>query len=70
VATGTGNACIGHPIAWMPCPIANIVCPVDGINTAFNLTRIFDSACLAFLEVIKPSTTATTYNGMFTTVAG
>jgi hypothetical protein len=54
----------------MPCPIANIVCPVDGINTAFNLARIFDSACLAFLEVIKPATTATTYTGSFTAVAG
>lgn len=69
-ATGVCNAVIGHPLAWMPCPIANIVCPVDGINTAFNLTRIFDDACMAFLEVIKPSATATTYNGMFSTVAG
>jgi hypothetical protein len=70
VATGAINFVIGHPIAWMPCPIANIICPVDGINTAFNLARIFDNACLAFLEVIKPSTTATTYTGSFTAVAG
>lgn len=70
VATGTLYFVIGHPIAWMPCPIANLICVVDGINTAFNLIRIFDDACLAFLEVIKPSTTATTYNGTFTAVAG
>ena len=70
VATGVINFVIGHPIAFMPCPIANIVCPVDGINTAFNLTRIFDNACLAFLEVIKPSATATTYNVSFSAVSG
>lgn len=70
VATGAINFVIGHPIAWMPCPIANLACVVDGINTAFNLARIFDSACLAFLEVNKVSTTATSYTGTFTAVAG
>lgn len=70
VATGAINFVIGHPIAWMPCPLANIVCGADGINTAFNLARIFDDAALAFLEVIKPSATATTYTGSFTGVAG
>lgn len=68
--TGSVDFIIGHPLAWMPCPIANIVCPMDGINTAFNLARIFDNACLSFLEVAKPATTATTYNGSFTAVAG
>jgi len=61
---------LGHPIAFMPIPIANMVCIIDGIMTAFNLVRIFDNACLAFLEVTKPSTTATTYTGQFQTVAG
>lgn len=70
VATGVITFAIGHPIAWMPCPLANIVCNVDGINTAFNLARIMDDACLAFLEVAKPATTATIYTGTFTTVAG
>jgi len=70
VATGVVWFMIGHPIAFMPCPIANVVCVADGINTAFNLTRIFDSACLAFLEICKSATTATTYSGSFTTVAG
>lgn len=68
--TGNANFVIGHPIAWMPCPIANVVCIMDGINTAFNLARIFDDACLAFLEVYKPTTTATQYTGTFTTVSG
>lgn len=70
VATGLINFVIGHPIAWMPVPINNLCCVVDGINTAFALARIFDSACLSFLEVMKPSTNATTYTGTFTTVAG
>lgn len=70
VPTGTINFVLGHPIAWMPCPIANIVCVTDGLNTAFNLTRVFDNACLAFLEATKPSTTSTTYTGSLTICAG
>lgn len=70
VASGAIDFTIGHPIAFMPCPIANMICVTDGINTAFNLERIFDDACQAFLEIIKPATTATTYAGRFTAVAG
>lgn len=70
LASGAIDMTIGHPIAIMPCPIANIACTYDGINTAFNLTRIFDDACLAFLEIQKGSATATTYTGMFASVAG
>jgi hypothetical protein len=69
VATGTIDFVIGHPIAFMPCPIANIVCTLDGIYTAFNLTRIYDSACLSLLEMPKTATTATTYSGQVTMVA-
>lgn len=63
VATGTINWVIGHPIAMLPCPIALLGCIVDGVNTAFNLTNVMDSACLGFLELAKPATTATTYSG-------
>jgi hypothetical protein len=70
VATGAIDFTIGHPIAFMPCPVANSVCGVDGLNSAFNLVRIFDDACLAFLEIVKPATTATNYTGMFTTAYG
>lgn len=63
VASGIINFCIGHPLLWMPCPIASQMCTIDGINTAFNLVRIFDNACLAFLDVNKTVTTATTYSG-------
>lgn len=70
VATGVVNFVVGHPISWMPCPVVNLVCVADGLNTSFNLTQIIDSAALAFLEITKPSTTATNYNGMFETVSG
>lgn len=68
--TGAIAVVIGHPIAFLPCPLANFFTIVDGINSAFNLTQIFDNAALGFLEVAKSATTATTYNGNITTVAG
>lgn len=61
VATGAINFVIGHPLCWIPCPIANLACDADGIDDA--LVRVFDDAAIAFLEVSKPATTATTYNG-------
>lgn len=67
--TGSVNFNVAHPIAFFPCPVANMVCVADGINTAFNLTLIYDNACLAFLEMPKPATTATTYSGLLTLVA-
>jgi hypothetical protein len=70
VATGVINFVIGHPLAWMPCPIANSVNLFDFIGTAFNLVRIFDDAAMAFLEVNKPATTATNYNMGITAVHG
>ena len=62
VATGVINFVIGHPIAWMMFPIINTIFPFDYISTAFNLEPIFNDAALALLEVMKPATTATTYN--------
>jgi hypothetical protein len=70
VATGVINFVIGHPIAWLPCPVVNMICVTDGLNSAFNLSRVFDDAALAFLEVNKPSTSSTNYAGSFATVAG
>lgn len=70
VATGAIDFVIGHPIAIMPLPVAQTAWILDGINSAFNLTRVFDDACLSFLELCKPSTNATTYAGIFETVAG
>lgn len=69
VATGTVTFVIGHPIAINACPIANIACVDDGLYTALNLTPILDSACLTFLEVTKPATTATNYSGFLRAVS-
>lgn len=70
VATGTINFVIGHPLAWMVHPVANQITIIDGINTAFNLTRVFDNACLAFLQPIQASATATTFTGQITLASG
>lgn len=69
VATGTIDFVIAHPIAINACPIANLACVDDGLYTALNLTPILDNACLSFLEMPKPATTATTYSGRITTVS-
>lgn len=63
VATGAIDFVIGHPIAWMPCALANFTTPWDVTDRPGRLVRIFDDACLAFLEVLKSATTATTYTG-------
>jgi len=70
VATGVINFVIGHPLIFVPCPAANMVCMVDGLNTAASLVRVFDDAALALLEVMKPSTTATNYNVQVVTAIG
>jgi hypothetical protein len=70
VATGAITFAIGHPIAWIVHPLANQVMVMDYINTAFNLTRVFDNACLALLEPTKSAATATTYTGQITLVSG
>lgn len=64
VATGVINFVIGHPIAYIWCPLANLNGPNDAARgPAGNMNRIFDDACLALLELPKPATTATTYGG-------
>lgn len=69
VATGTIDFVIGHPIAVNACPIANIACLDDGLYTSLNLSSILDSACLSFLELTKPATTATNYSGIIRAVS-
>lgn len=69
VLTGTIDFVIGHPIAVNACPIANLACLDDGLFTSLNLSPILDNACLSFLELPKPATTATTYSGIVRTVS-
>lgn len=63
VATGTINFVIGHPIGLMSFPIASMTMPFDWITNRDQAPRIYDNACLTFIEMMKPSTTATTYTG-------
>ena len=69
VATGTQAFTIGHPLAFFPSGPANAMLPLDFINSAFNLTRVFDDACLSFLLMPASSASATTYTGEFLTVS-
>lgn len=64
VATGIINFVIGHPIAVMAFPVINTFFPFDWLTNRDLAPRIFDDACLSFLELPKPATTATTYTGM------
>lgn len=64
VATGAINFVIGHPIGVMSFPVINSLLPFDWLTNRLQAPRIFDDAALALLELPKPSTTATTYNGM------
>lgn len=63
VATGVVEFCIGHPIGFMSFPNSNATIPFDWLTNRNLAPRIFDNACLAFLEINKPSTAATRYNG-------
>jgi hypothetical protein len=64
VATGSLDFVIGHPIGIMAFPIIGIPLPFDWLTNRELAPRIFDNACLALFEFPKPTTTATTYNGI------
>ena len=64
VASGAVNFVIGHPIGIMAFPLANMNTPFDWLTNRNQAPRIFDSACLALLELTKPSTTAASYSGV------
>ena len=63
MASGVVSWFIGHPLMWVPIPTANVPVILDGINTAFNLQKVVAGACLAFMEIAKGSTTATSWWG-------
>jgi len=63
VTTGTINFVIGHPIGFMSFPVINSVFPFDWLTNRDQAPRIFNDAYLAFLEICKPATSATTYTG-------
>jgi len=61
VATGTIDFVVAHPICFIPCPVANMVCIADALYTAMQLQQLYDNACFTGIEMPKPATTATTY---------
>lgn len=63
VATGAINFVIGHPIGIMAFPLAIMTMPFDWLTNKQQAPRIFSDACLSLLEIVKPSTSATTYVG-------
>lgn len=65
VATGVINFCIGHPLGFMAFPLINSFMPFDWLTNRDQAPRIFDNACISFLEPLKPTVTATTYTGRF-----
>ncbi len=69
VATGVIWFMIGHPIGFMSFPVINMLLPFDWLTNQDQAPRVYDTACLAFLEVTKPATTATTYSGRIAVTA-
>ena len=61
---------VGHPIALVPAAVANIPFILDGINSAFNLTQVWPSACLALMDWCKGATTAAAWQGFIQVVSG
>jgi hypothetical protein len=68
--TGSVNFVMGHPIAFMPCPVAVFACVSDGLISAMNLVRVFDTACLSLLSLFQATTAAHTMRGTVRLVQG
>lgn len=64
VATGALNFVIGHPIGVMSFPVISSLLPFDWLTNRNQAPYISNNACIALFELPKPTTTATTYNGM------
>jgi hypothetical protein len=68
--TGVTSWWVAHPIAMMPFGLANVPHVLDGINSAFNLERIYDDACLALYHPAIAVTGTLSYTGMIKLVSG
>jgi hypothetical protein len=69
-ATGQVMHFVGHPLALIPCPNSNQMGYFDGVNSAFNLCKIQNGACLSLLEFFKNATNAAHYSGQLIFVGG
>jgi hypothetical protein len=61
--TGTLEFVVGHPIAFFPYPLANIVSNYDALYTSLQMTRIYDNACLSMMEINKITTASANITG-------
>lgn len=69
-SSGSLTAILGHPLAFIPQPVASTLITLDGINSAFHMQRVYDNACMALFEIRKPSTSNTAYHGVIHLVSG
>jgi hypothetical protein len=69
VATGVVWFMMGHPLGIMTMYTANIPTPYDWLTNKRQAPRIFDDACVAFIEPTKISATAGTFNGYVQTTS-
>lgn len=68
--TGVQNFWVGHPLAFVPIAIDGMFSMLDNINSAFNLVRIYDDACLAWVDMFKTTTTLSQWDGLMCLVSG
>jgi hypothetical protein len=63
VATGTVNFVMGQQIGVMAFPITAMTTPFDWLTNRNQAPRIINNACLALMELPKPSSTGGVYTG-------
>ena len=69
VATGLLDFVIGHPIAFMPSFLGSHMHVANGVNSALNLARIFDNACLSVIG-LPQAAASVTFRGGYTLANG
>ncbi len=67
--SGTSNLVMGKPYCICPCPIAQSMVVLDGINSAFNLPEVLDGACVNIIDMHGVGS-ATTHSGTVVMVSG
>lgn len=63
VATGLINFVIGHPLGWMAFPVISTFFPFDWVTNRDPAPQVLDGACLAFINPVASTSSATTWTG-------
>ena len=69
IANGVSNWWLGKPLCLIPSMFAAFSTHIDGINSAFNLTRVLDDACL-FFYLPRASNGSQTLSGTLRLISG